>query len=111
VRWKATWDPHNFYVQTLLRGGAVGLALLLMTYVGTLARLLRPKDEPGRLTLPPRLVFVMLVTQMAFILAYHMPYEQAVWLGLAVGMAASAGAFRQQEARTSRRWPRMSQPS
>ena len=89
VRWKATWDPHNFYLQTLLRGGAIGLALLLTIYVVTLRRLLRHKDEPGRLELPPRLVVVMLVTQMTFILAYRMPYEQAVWLGLAVGMAAS----------------------
>lgn len=89
VRWKAIWDPHNFYLQTLLRGGAIGLALLLMTYVVTLRRLLRQKDESGRLELPPGLVVVMLITQMFFILAYRMPYEQAVWLGLAVGMAAS----------------------
>ena len=89
VRWKATYDPHNFYLQTLLRSGAIGLALLLMTYVVTFRRLLRHRDEPGRLALPPRLVVVMLVTQMAYILTYRMPYEQVVWLGLAVGIAAS----------------------
>jgi O-antigen ligase len=89
VRWKATWDPHNFYVQTLLRTGIPGLALLLGVYALTLRRLLRDKGLSGLPDLPPRLLFVMLAAQIAFIFAYRLPYEQAIWIGLAISMAAS----------------------
>jgi hypothetical protein len=89
VRWKATWDPHNFYLQTLLRAGIPGLALLLGVYLITLRRLLRDKGGSLLPDLPPRLLFVLLVAQMAFIVPYRLPYEQAIWIGLAISMAAS----------------------
>jgi hypothetical protein len=89
VRWKATWDPHNFYLQTLLRTGIPGLALVLGGYLITLRRLLRAQGGSGLPDLPPRLVFVLLVAQMAFIFPYRLPYEQAIWIGLAISMAAS----------------------
>jgi O-antigen ligase len=88
VRWKATYDPHNFYLQTLLRVGIPGLALLLALYAITLARLLRDKDGSTLPDLPPRLIFVLLVAQMVFTFAYRLPYEQAILIGLAVSMAA-----------------------
>jgi len=89
VRWKATWDPHNFYLQTLLRGGVIGLALLLAVYFVTMRRLLADKNVSGRLYLPPRLVFVLLVAQLAYMAAYHFPYQQSIWLGLAISVVAS----------------------
>jgi O-antigen ligase len=98
VRWKATWDPHNYYVQTLLRTGIPGLALLIAMYAITLRRLLRDKDVSGRLVLPPRLLFVLLSAQVAFIFAYGLPYEQAIWIGLGVSMAASLARTRRPAA-------------
>jgi O-antigen ligase len=97
VRWKAMYDPHNFYVQTLLRTGVIGLALVLAVYAVTLRRLLRDKEETARLDLPPRLVFTMLIAQMIFIVPYRLSYEQAIWLGLAISMAASLLKFSVKE--------------
>lgn len=89
VRWKATYDPHNFYLQTLLRTGVPGLALLLATYLLTLTRLLRDRGGIATPDLPPRLLVVMLVSQLVFMVPYRLPYEQAIWLGLAISVAAS----------------------
>ncbi|MCC6609977.1 MAG: O-antigen ligase family protein [Burkholderiales bacterium] len=89
VRWKATWDPHNFYIQTLLRGGLIGLGLLLAVYFFTMRRLLSDTDVSGKLFLPPRLMFVLLVTQLAYMAAYRFAYEQAIWLGLAISIVAA----------------------
>ncbi len=89
VRWKATYDPHNFYLQTLLRSGVPGLALLLATYLLTLSRLLRDRDDVTTPDLPPRLLVVLLVSQLVFMAPYRLPYEQAIWLGLAISVAAS----------------------
>ena len=89
VRWKATYDPHNFYVETFLRSGILGLALFLATYLITLSRLLRDKGGAGQPELPPRLLFVLLVPQLVFMVSYRLPFEQGIWLGLAIGMAAS----------------------
>jgi O-antigen ligase len=89
VRWKATWDPHNFYLQTLLRGGLVGLGLLLAIYFFTMRRLLSDTDVSGKLFLPPRLMFVLLVTQLAYMAAYRFAYEQAIWLGLGISIVAA----------------------
>ena len=99
VRWKATWDPHNFYIQTLLRGGIIGLGLLLAIYFVTLRRLLADKDVSGRLYLPPRLLFVLLVAQLAYMAAYRMPFEQAIWLGLAISIVASMGRLARETSR------------
>jgi len=99
VRWKATWDPHNFYIQTLLRSGVIGLGLLLAIYFGTLRRLLADKDVSGRLYLPPRLMFVLLVAQLAYMAAYRMPYEQAIWVGLAISIVASMNRLARETSR------------
>jgi O-antigen ligase len=89
VRWKATYDPHNFYLQTLLRSGVPGLALLLAAYLVTLSRLLRDRSGVTTPDLPPRLLVVLLVSQLVFMVPYRLPYEQAIWLGLAISVAAS----------------------
>jgi O-antigen ligase len=89
VRWMATYDPHNFYLQTFLRTGIPGLVLFVFAYLLTLRGLLRDKDGAGVADLPPRLIFVLLVAQMAFMFPYRLPYEQAIWLGLGISMAAS----------------------
>lgn len=88
VRWKATYDPHNYYLQTLLRTGIPGLALLLATYLLTLSRLLRSRVGTTESDLPPRLIAVVLVTQLVFMVPYGLPYEQAIWIGLAISVAA-----------------------
>jgi O-antigen ligase len=113
VRWKATYDPHNFYLQTLLRTGIPGLALLLGVYLITLRRLLRGKGGPTLPDFPPRLIFVLLVAQMAITVAYRLPYEQAIWIGIAISMAASlARASRAEVAGVAAAPPRAeAQPS
>lgn len=102
VRWKATYDPHNFYLQTMLRTGVPGLALFLLAYVLFMPRLWRSSAaaETGRWT--PRLLFALMAAQLAFMVPYQLPYEQGIWIGLAI--AAAAGL--RQSAREARGKPR-----
>jgi len=115
VRWKATWDPHNFYVQTLIRAGVVGLLLLLAVYFVTMKRLLASREEPRPWDLPPRILFVLLVMQLAYMMAYRFSYDQAIWLGIGISMAATvretvAAKWREAKAEARERMQRQSTP-
>jgi O-antigen ligase len=88
VRWKATYDPHNFYLQTMLRTGLPGLALFLLAYVLFMPRLWRSSAEAEASRWPPRLLFALIAAQLAFMVPYQLPYEQGIWIGLAIAAAA-----------------------
>lgn len=79
-------SPHNFYVQTFLRAGALGLAALLYFYAVSIARLRRFKAFSQGKGLFARLMYVLLLTQLVYFLAYAPDYEQGVLLGIAAGL-------------------------
>lgn len=79
--------PHNFFVQTYLRTGLVGLGILLAMYAGTMRRLLRTPGWGRYLTAPALLV--VLVTQLIFLQTSHPSFEQAVLVGLAIATAVT----------------------
>jgi len=73
------YTPHNFYVQTFLNIGGLGLFTLLLIYFGTLKSLLIYRQD--RL----KLAFVLiLISQMLFFMTYAPSYEQGIMLGFAI---------------------------
>ncbi len=101
ARWKATYDPHNFYLQTLLRAGLIGLFLWLAIYFVTMKRTLGKRVDGASGDLPPRLLCVMLITQLAYTVAYRLSYEQAILLGLAISIGMVARRSRTDPARST----------
>ena len=86
ARWLATYDPHNFYLQTLLRAGVIGLFLWLAIYFVSMKRALGKGVDAAWADLPPRLLCVLLVTQLAFTIAYGFPYVQTLLLGMVMSI-------------------------
>lgn len=78
-------SPHNFFIQTLLRTGALGLALLIGVYVLLFLRLRRLRFQGMGERFSPRLALVLLVTQVVYSLSYPLNYEQGILLGIAAG--------------------------
>lgn len=93
--------PHNLYVQTLAKTGAVGLALLLATVVAIIAALAtrlraRPPLAPGA-CLDDVLAFVgllALVAALAYGVAYALEPFGLLFTGLGVAAAVHAPASR-----------------
>ena len=78
-------SPHNFYVQTLLRGGALGLLAFVALHGMLLRSLLRcaKRDVAAR---PFLLCMAVLVTsQLVYYMVYGSDYIQAIFLGSAIG--------------------------
>jgi len=78
-------SPHNFYVQTMLRGGALGLLAFLALHGMLLSGLLRraKRDVASR---PFLLCMAVLVaSQLVYYLVYGSDYIQAIFLGSAIG--------------------------
>lgn len=82
-------SPHNFYVQTFLRTGGIGVAVLLFFYVALLLRL-RASRAFGRVEIVyPRLMYVLLLTQIVFFVAYTPSYEQGALAGIAASLVTA----------------------
>jgi hypothetical protein len=86
--------PHNFYIETMLRTGLIGLVALIALTVGLLRALWR---GPARNTGPPRLpdlLPALLAMQVVWFLTWVPGNEQGIVIGLAMAVAAtrSAGA-------------------
>jgi nitrate reductase gamma subunit len=98
------YNPHNYYIQTLLRTGAVGLAALLGTYVLVMRRL-------GRLSLRGLgrhgdMFWVLLAVQLVFDIAYGLPWSQSIILGMAMALSVQYGAGRSTQTATVDEAPR-----
>lgn len=79
-----TETPHNFYVQTLLRGGVIGLVAFLSLYIILLRRLFHyaKKDTTTR---PILLCLVVLIaSQLVYYIPYGSDFIQAMFLGSGV---------------------------
>lgn len=78
--------PHNYYVEVLLRTGAVGLIVLLTLYGALVQRSLSPPVEPS---LRPfqRMALVLLASQLVYFIPYSPAPEQGILLGLALSLA------------------------
>ena len=99
-----TIQPHNYYVQTLVTMGAVGMALLLVTVAAAASTLwsgLRRRSTGGH-PLDAQLSelgLCVLISALAFSVAYAPSYYPAIWVGL--GLAAASAVRRSSPARTA----------
>ncbi|ATE60532.1 O-antigen ligase family protein [Thauera sinica] len=78
---KISYQAHNFYVQTLLRTGVLGLGLCVVSFIWLLRNLnrLRRDVEHGELA---RALMVLVVTQVVFYIPYGANYLQALLFGI-----------------------------
>jgi len=95
--------PHDFYIETMLRTGIVGLAALLVLLVGLPRALWRrpgpdrgPTSGPrpgagsgGDFLLAPKLFPALLVMQVIWCVTWIPGVEQGILTGLAVALAAA----------------------
>ncbi len=83
-------EAHNFYFNTLLRTGTVGLMALLGLTVGVLRRLWRAPVRGGLLA--PELFPALLTMQIVWFMTWIPGPEQGILTGLAVAMVGKVGA-------------------
>lgn len=77
-------SPHNFYVQTFLNIGGIGLISLLLIYFGSIGSLIAKRQDGLYLTFA-----LMLITQLLYLITYNPSYEQGLLLGFAILMATN----------------------
>jgi O-antigen ligase len=77
-----TVSPHNFYIQTFLNIGGLGLITLFTIYGSLLKSLWK-----ARSTQLGQLFILLLISQLVFYLSYAPSFEQGILLGLALLIA------------------------
>jgi len=74
-----TVGPHNFFVQTFLNIGGLGLALILVLYISTIRSLF--VNSKNRIMLS---FILLLFSQLVYSITYTPSFEQGFILGLAI---------------------------
>jgi uncharacterized MnhB-related membrane protein len=84
-------SPHNFYLETFLRVGALGLVLLVALYVLALRNTAANRTEiaPTGGLLSPSVLHVIVAVQLLYYITYTPDVAQAMFVGL--GCAVVAG--------------------
>lgn len=87
-------SPHNFYLESLLRVGVVGLAALLLVYAIVLrdTAVAPPPRGAKRPALPVHVLHVLVAVQLLFYIPYSTDTTQGLLLGLGCA-AATRGAL------------------
>lgn len=85
----STADPHNFFIMTLLRTGAIGTVVLVILLAGLLRALWRHGSQPGTSLLAPGIFPALLVTEIVWFLAWVPGNEVGIIIGLALALASS----------------------
>jgi len=78
---KISYQAHNFFVQTLLRTGVLGLALFLASLIFLFKNLNRLRQDPVQGEFA-RALMVLAITQVVFYIPYGANYLQALLLGV-----------------------------
>ena len=76
------YSPHNFYVQTFLNIGVIGLILFLLIYLGTLKSLLEKRHDKHKTAFA-----LILISQLLFFMTYAPNFEQGILLGFSILLA------------------------
>lgn len=77
--YETTVSPHNFYVQTFLNIGGIGLFIVIVLYGMVLKSLWATRSENLS-----QLFIILLIIQLIFFLTYAPSFEQGLVLGLAI---------------------------
>jgi hypothetical protein len=78
-------SPHNYYVQTALRSGVIGVLLFVYVYYALIQRLLRRAAVDPERNLVFRCLAILLVCQLIYYIPYSADPVQAILLGVALG--------------------------
>jgi hypothetical protein len=78
-RYATEFSPHNFYIQTFLNIGGVGLTILIAVYARTLGRLLANRQDRVKLAFA-----LVLISQLLFFITYSPNIEQGLLLGFSI---------------------------
>lgn len=84
---ETTSHPHSFYIETMLRTGAIGLLALIAVTAGPL-RALWPMPARDANLLAPGVVPALLTMQLIWFMTWVPGYEQGIITGLALALAA-----------------------
>lgn len=87
------FTPHNFYLQTYLRLGAIGTAALVGLHLVLAVRLRRGRGRGGAGLLGDQVLFVLLISAAVYDLTYAPSLVDGILLGLAASAAARAPAM------------------
>lgn len=85
-------SPHNFYVETYLRLGLVGLAVFPLMYAPTLRQLARRRDEDADLLLTRETLLLIVAMQVVFMIAWPPDLDQGIIIGVASAIAFGESA-------------------
>jgi O-Antigen ligase len=86
---EVTSHPHDFYIETMLRTGIVGLVALLAVTAGLLRRLWRVPARGRGLLLGPDVFPALLTMQLIWFITWIPGVEQGLVIGLGLGLAIS----------------------
>lgn len=81
-----SWTPHNYYVHVLVRTGVIGLLALLFVFVLAGVRLFAARSGGLAPWVPILVAFLML--ELAYFVPYSANFEQAIYCGMALAVAA-----------------------
>lgn len=81
-----SWTPHNYYVHVLLRTGVFGLLAMLFAFLLAAIRLIGARNSSGAVWMPALLALIVL--ELAFFVPYSALFEQAIFCGMALSVAA-----------------------
>ena len=93
---EVTSNPHNFYIETMLRAGIPALIALLVLTAGVLRALWRT-PAPATGLLDASMIQALLVMQLVWYLTWIPGSEQGIVTGMAIAMAAMHRAGRRPE--------------
>jgi hypothetical protein len=93
---EVTSNPHNFYIETMLRAGIPGLIALLVLTAGVMRALWRTPTPSTRL-LDAGMMPALLAMQLVWYLTWVPGSEQGIVTGLAMAMAATHIAGRRPD--------------
>jgi O-Antigen ligase len=82
--------PHNYYIQTMLRAGFIGVVALIGTYLLVLRRLF---SVYGPMEGAARVLWVAIAVEMVYSITYSPTFVQSIVYGAALAIAAQ---FKQQ---------------
>lgn len=93
-------SPHNYYLESFLRVGIVGLALLLLVYAIALRGTAYPgpREQEHRPLLPAQVLHVLIAVQ----LLYYIPYSTDTAQGMLVGLGCAVAVSAARQPRASR---------
>jgi O-Antigen ligase len=92
--------PHNFYIEILLRIGALGLLALLALTVGLLVATWRMTTEDAGV-FGSGVLAALLMMQLIWFMTWGPGIEQGIVTGIAISLAARTTTYRSLEASTS----------